>query len=89
LTIRTGAAADVVFDGPDVPAPAARQGTRSVGVRYSGGALADDIVVDLVDAYPSDRPVVVVSSDREVREGARAKAASVIGSDTLIALFAG
>ena len=89
LTVRTGAIAEIVFDGPDDPAPAARQGTRSVGVAYSGGALADDVVVDLVDAYPPDRPVVVVSSDREVRDAARAKAATVIGSDTLIARFAG
>ena len=89
LTVRTGATAEIVFDGPDDPAPTARQGTRSVGVGYSGGALADDVVVDLVDAYPPDRPVIVVSSDREVRDAARAKAATVIGSDTLIALFAG
>ncbi len=89
LTVRTGATAEIVFDGPDDPAPAARQGTRSVGVGYSGGALADDVVVDLVDAYPPDRAVVVVSSDREVRDAARAKAATVIGSDTLIAVFAG
>ncbi len=89
LTSRTGAAAEIVFDGPDEPAPAARQSTRSVGVRFSGGALADDVVVDLIDAYPPERPVVVVSSDREVREAARAKAATVIGSDTLIALFSG
>ena len=44
-------------------------------------------MVDLIDAYPVDRPVVVVSSDREVRDAARAKAATVIGSDTLIAVF--
>jgi len=87
LATRTGATAEIVFDGPEDPAPTARQGTRSVGVRYSGGALADDVVVDLVDAYPVDRPVVVVSNDREVRDAARAKAATVIGSDTLIAVF--
>ncbi len=89
LTIRTGAAVEIVFDGPDDPAPTARHGTRSVGVRFSGGALADDVVVDLIDAYPPDRPVVVVSSDREVRDAARTKAATVIGADTLIALFSG
>lgn len=89
VMVRTGAVAEIVYDGPDDPAPAGRQGTRSVGVRFSGGALADDVVVDLIDAFPPDRPVVVVSSDREVREAARAKAATVIGSDTLIALFSG
>lgn len=87
LATRTGATAEIVFDGPDDALPTARQSTRSVGVRFSGGALADDVVVDLIDAYPVDRPVVVVSSDREVRDAARAKAATVIGSETLIALF--
>jgi predicted RNA-binding protein with PIN domain len=87
LVMRTGATAEIVFDGPDDAGPASRQSSRSVGVRYSGGAIADDVVVDLVDAYPADRPVVVVSSDREVRDAARAKAATVVGSDTLIATF--
>jgi predicted RNA-binding protein with PIN domain len=89
LVVRTGATAEIVFDGPEDTVPGVRQGTRSVGVRYSGGALADDVVVDLVDAYPIDRPVVVVSNDREVRDAARGKAATVIGSDTLIAVFTG
>ena len=88
LIMRTGATAEIVFDGPEDTVPGVRHGTRSVGVRYSGGALADDVVVDLIDAYPVDRPVVVVSNDREVRDAARAKAATVIGSDTLIAVFA-
>ncbi|MET0737272.1 MAG: NYN domain-containing protein [Acidimicrobiales bacterium] len=87
LVMRTGATAEIVFDGPEDTVPGARHGTRSVGVRYSGGAIADDVVVDLVDAYPVDRPVVVISTDREVRDAARAKGATVIGSDTLIALF--
>jgi hypothetical protein len=58
-----------------------------VNVRYSGGELADDVVVALVDAFPPERPVVVVSNDQEVRDAARARAANVIGSDTLIALL--
>jgi predicted RNA-binding protein with PIN domain len=86
---RTGATAEIVFDGPDDPAPTARQGTPSVVVRYSGGELADDVVVDRIVGFPVDRPVVVVSNDREVRDGARARAANVIGSDTLIGLFSG
>jgi hypothetical protein len=89
LVCRTGATAEVVFDGPGDPAPAGRQGTPSVNVRYSGGELADDVVVDLIGGVPLDRPVVVVSNDREVRDGARNRAANVIGSDTLIGLFGG
>lgn len=87
LTARTGAAAELVFDGPADALATGRQGTATVTVRYSGGELADDVVVDLVDAFPPERPVVVVSNDREVREAARAKAATVIGSTTLIGLL--
>jgi hypothetical protein len=46
-------------------------------------------VVDRISQIPLERPVVVVSNDREVRDGARARRANVIGSDTLIGLFAG
>ena len=46
-------------------------------------------MVDLIGGIPLDRPVVVVSNDREVRDGARTRRANVIGSDTLIGLFAG
>lgn len=86
LAARAGLSVEVVFDGPEDPAPTARQGTPSVGVRYSGGTLADDVVVDLVDAQPAGAPVVVVSSDGEVREGARQRGANVIGAETLLAV---
>jgi predicted RNA-binding protein with PIN domain len=89
LVARSGASAEVVFDGPEEAVVTGRQGTPSVNVRYSGGELADDVVVGLVDAFPPDRPVVVVSNDREVRDAARGRAANVIGSDTLIALLGG
>ena len=87
LVARTNASAEVVFDGPEEAVITGRQGTPSVNVRYSGGELADDVVVGLVDAFPPERPVVVVSNDQEVRDAARAVAANVIGSDTLIALL--
>ncbi len=60
-----------------------------MSVRYSDGALADDVVVDLIGTFPAGRPVVVVSNDREVRDGARQEGANVIGSRTLISLFSG
>lgn len=87
LAARLGAAVEVVFDGPEDPLPAARQGTPSVTVRFSGGELADDVILDRIPSVPVERPVVVVSNDREVRDGARTRGANVIGSDTLIALF--
>ena len=45
---------------------------------------ADDVVRDLVDELPLGRPVVVVSSDREVVHGARARGANVIGARQLL-----
>jgi hypothetical protein len=87
LALRAGARVEVIFDGPADPAPAARQSTRSVAVRYSGGALADDVVVDRVVDQSPETAVIVVSDDNEVREGARARGAAVLGTDTLRALF--
>jgi Mg2+ and Co2+ transporter CorA len=87
LAARTATEVEVVFDGPADPAPALRQGTPSVTVRYSGGELADDVVLDRIPQVPLERPVLVVSNDREVRDGARTRGANVIGSDTLISLF--
>ena len=60
-----------------------RLGARTV--RFSpAGVSADDVVRNLVDELPLGRPVVVVSSDREVVDGARARGANVIGSGQLL-----
>lgn len=83
LAARTGAEITLVFDGGAEPTAratpsAGRGGTRGVRVLFSAaGEIADTLVVRLVDAEPAGRPIVVVSSDREVvtavvRLGARA-----------------
>ena len=72
--LRTKAKFLVVFDGdgPGDTAPGQAQ-SRTVRVRFSPtGETADDVVRDLVDELPLGRPVVVVSSDREVVDEARA-----------------
>jgi predicted RNA-binding protein with PIN domain len=77
----------VVFDGADVPGvrPLRRRGLRIVF--SSAGQEADEVVVGEVMFRPDDVPVVVVSSDREVRAGAESEGAMVLASDELLALM--
>jgi predicted RNA-binding protein with PIN domain len=52
-----------------------------VQVRFSPtDRTADEVIVDLVHDLPANRPVVVVTSDREVAEGAEAGGAIVVSS---------
>lgn len=69
LAVQTGAEVTAVFDGADVtvvPAAAA----RGVRVRFSPpGVTADAVIRAMARAEPTGRPVLVVSSDREVAVG--------------------
>jgi predicted RNA-binding protein with PIN domain len=70
----------VVFDGTDVVAPAGAT-PRSVRVVFSvGEESADARIVALVAQVPVPRPVLVVTSDREVAGDARALGANVVPS---------
>lgn len=82
---RTHCDVTVVFDGADVgPVPAERR--PGVRVRFSAAnEEADAVVVREVAALPLSVPVVVVSSDREVRDQAEAEGATVVSSDTFLA----
>ena len=77
----------VVFDGADVPGvrPARRRNLRVVF--SSAGQEADEVVVGEVMFRPDEVPVIVVSSDREVRRGAEAEGATVLGADVLLQLM--
>jgi predicted RNA-binding protein with PIN domain len=87
LGARTGAEFRLVFDGVDEGGVPAVQAPLPVRVVFSpGDREADDVVLDLVEAVPVDRPVVVVSSDRRVRDGARARGAAVVASGELLEL---
>lgn len=86
MAARTGADVEVVFDGGehDEPAPpgASRQAVRT---RFSPpGTEADDVILEMVDAYPAHRPVVVATSDRRVRDGVRQRGANVISAGQLL-----
>lgn len=90
LAVQTGAEVTVVFDGSDVTAvPAAA--VRGVRVRFSPhGVTADVVIRAMARAEPVGRPVVVVSSDREVAEGVRRAGARPAPSAVLVArLLAG
>lgn len=79
---RRGGEVVVVFDGDDTcVAPAA---SRWVRVRFSAtGVTADDVIVDLVEGTV-DRPVVVVTSDREVVDQVEDRGAATISSATFL-----
>jgi predicted RNA-binding protein with PIN domain len=88
LAARTSTRVELVFDGAEVdggaiavPAPA-RQWVR---VRFSPPDVeADQVVLDLVAQIPARRPVIVVSSDNRVREGARRGGANLLYSRQLL-----
>jgi len=70
----------VVFDGVQEGGPMPGHGSRTVRVRFTAeGVSADDVVTELVDRFPAQRPVVV-SSDREVADGARVRGANTVSS---------
>lgn len=81
LHARTAAEITVVFDGVQEGGPMPGHGSRTVRVRFTAeGVSADDVVTELVDRFPAQRPVVVVSSDREVADGARVRGANTVSS---------
>lgn len=77
----------VVFDGAEVPGvPPLRR--RNLRVLFSAaGQEADDVVIGEVIFRPADVPVIVVSSDREVKVGAEAEGATVLAAGALLQLM--
>jgi predicted RNA-binding protein with PIN domain len=85
--LRTRCEVTVVFDGADVPGvrPLRRRGLRVV---FSvAGQEADEVVVGEVMFRPAEVPVIVVSSDREVRVMSEAEGATVLPADTFLQLM--
>ena len=90
LAARTGVELTVVFDGAGLDGARAPVGPAPRGVRllFSGpGETADDVLRALVRAEPSGRPLVVVSSDREVADDVRRDGARTVPSSALLALL--
>ena len=84
LAAQTRAEVTVVFDGAErvVGLPPAPRGVRVLFSRK--GESADDLIRQLARAEPDGRPVVVVSSDREVADGVRRCGAYPLSSDALL-----
>jgi predicted RNA-binding protein with PIN domain len=89
LAARTATPVEVVFDGAEVDAPSVRgSGRQLVRVRFSSpGVEADDVVLDLAGRIPAATPVIVASSDKRVRDGARRLGANLLDAHQLIALL--
>jgi predicted RNA-binding protein with PIN domain len=84
LAAQTQAEVTVVFDGAErvVGLPPAPRGVRVLFSRK--GETADDLIRRLVRAEPAGRPIVVISSDREVADGVRRHGAYPLGADALL-----
>jgi predicted RNA-binding protein with PIN domain len=85
LAARTRAEVTCVFDGARLDGPVRLSQPRGVRVLFSDpGEIADELIRRLVAAEPPGRPVVVVSSDREVAEGVRRSGARPVPSAMLL-----
>lgn len=90
LAVRHRCEIHVVFDGVDDGSDASRVGAGQVRVHFTPeGVEADDRILELIEAVPLDRPVVVVSSDQRVRTGGRDRNALVLGSDEMVLAIGG
>ncbi len=81
---RTGAEVTIAFDGGARP-PVQPRTPRGVRVLFSVGEIADDLIRRLVAAEPPGRPLVVVSSDREVATDVQRAGAWAVPSAALLA----
>ncbi|BFV59734.1 NYN domain-containing protein [Kitasatospora sp. CMC57] len=85
LAQRTQAEVTCVFDGQDLDVPVILAPPRGVRVRFSRtGETADELIRRLVRAEPQGRPVVVVSTDKEVADGVKKAGARPVASLLLL-----
>ncbi len=85
LAARTGAEVTCVFDGTTLDGRVISASPRGVRVLFSPeGETADELIRRLVRAEPTGRPLVVVSSDREVADGVLRSGARPLPSTLLL-----
>lgn len=85
LAAQSGAEVTCVFDGAELAAPVLLAPPRGVRVLFSkSGQTADELIRQLARAEPTGRPVVVVSTDREVADGVAAAGARPVPSALLL-----
>jgi predicted RNA-binding protein with PIN domain len=90
LAARTGAEVHVVFDGADGVdvLPGSGSGRSGVRVRFSPPDVeADDVIIGLARGLPADRPVVVATNDRRVRDQVRRLGARTLSSDQFLGVL--
>jgi predicted RNA-binding protein with PIN domain len=79
---------EVVFDGVGEEPGAGSLARASVRYRFTpAGVEADDVILERIDQEPADRPVLVVSSDRRVRDGAAERGANRLGARQFLHLL--
>jgi predicted RNA-binding protein with PIN domain len=89
LARRFGAEVTVVFDGGTVGPISTRLPLGPVEVVFTdAGRTADDEIVARTNAAPPERPVVVVTSDNELRTRVTALGATITRSPALLGLAA-
>jgi predicted RNA-binding protein with PIN domain len=89
LAARTGAEVTCVFDGAQLGGPVPVPQPKGVRVLFSKpGEIADELIRRLVAAEPPGRPLIVVSSDREVADGVRRSGARPVPSAMLVRALA-
>ncbi len=82
--------ATVVFDGADLVNPPPVSSPRSLRVLFSPpGVIADDLIRQLVEAEPVGRPVVVVSTDRELATSVTKRGARSVAAMALVRALSG
>jgi predicted RNA-binding protein with PIN domain/phage shock protein A len=85
LTAQTGCEVTCVFDGAALDRKPIAKPPRGVRVLFSPpDTTADELIRRLVRAEPPGRPVVVVSSDREVADGVSAAGARPVPAAALL-----
>lgn len=89
VAARTGAEVTCVFDGAQLGGPVPVPRFKGVRVLFSNpGEIADELIRRLVAAEPQGRPLVVVSSDREVADGVRRSGARPVPALMLVKALA-
>jgi predicted RNA-binding protein with PIN domain len=90
LVMRAGTEVVVIFDGVDegnrLQLPSSVRGRMRV--RFTSSEIeADQVIIDSVDSLPVERPIVVATDDRRVRETVAQRGANVISVDQLLAVI--
>ena len=88
LHARYGPEVIVVFDGDTGGRrPSSTQGRAIKAFFTNAGEIADDRIVAMVSAIPDTAPVLVVTSDRELKDRARAAGAHVASARPFISVL--